>query len=181
VVTTSSPTLIVALDNPVTTVPSGFASRVFTPAQTETTGGFSIAYPADWQVKRDSASPQRVFFDAPDAVSNVEVDLTAHTKSNMVAEAQYLKSQTLALGTFPGYKQIQISAEDVRGTSGAIWAFYYTDSAGTLMKVEDILFVLHTKSGPQSYAILAASPDRVWQSAMLPRVENMLTAFQPNP
>jgi hypothetical protein len=181
VVTTSSPALIVALDNPVSAAPSSFASQAFTPAQTGTTDGFSIAYPADWHVKQNSSSPQRVFFDAPDAVSNVEVDLTAHTKSTMVAEAQYLKSQTLALGTFPGYKQIQLSAEDVRGTSGAIWEFYYTDSAGTLIKVEDILFVLHTKNGPQSYAILAASPDHVWQSTMLPRVEDMLTSFQPNP
>jgi hypothetical protein len=180
-VTTSSPALIVAMNDPVSAVPSDFATQAFTPAQTGTSDGFSVAYPESWQVKEQSGSPQRVFFDAPDGGSNVEVDLTPHTKNDMVAEAQYLKAQTQAQGTFPDYKQIRISAENVRGTPGAIWEFYYTNPAGTVMRAEDILFILHTKNGPQSYAILAASPNSVWQSMMLPRVEDMLKTFQPNP
>jgi PsbP len=180
-VTSSSPALIVAINDATSAAPGNFATQAFTAAQTGTADGFSIGYPGNWQVKQHSGSPQRVFFDDPDGVSNVEVDLTAHTKSSMVAEAQYLQSQTLAQGTFPGYKQIRISAEDVRGTPGAIWEFDYTTSAGTVTRVEDILFVLQTKNGPQSYAILATSPTSVWQSTMLPRVEDMLKTFQPNP
>jgi PsbP len=180
-VTTSSPALIVALNDTGGTAPADFAASMFTPTQTGTTDGFTMSYPGSWQVKQHSGSPQRVYFDAQDAVSNVEVDLTPHTKSNMVTEAQYIKGQTLAQGSFPSYKQIRLSAENVRGTPGAIWEFYYTNSAGTMMKAEDILFILHTSNGPQSYAIFAASPNSVWQSTMLPRVEDMLKTFQPNP
>ncbi len=179
--TANSPGLIIAINDTGGAVPASFAKSTFTPTQTGTTDGFTISYPGSWKVKQQSGTPQRVFIDAPDGVSNVEVDLTAHTKSNMVAEAQYLKSQTLAQGSFPGYKQVRLSAEDVRGTPGAIWAFYYTNSAGTMMKAEDILFILRTKNGPQSYAILATSPNKIWQSTMLPRVQDMLKTFQPNP
>jgi hypothetical protein len=179
-VTNNSPPLIQAIDQPSATLPTGFTTQAFSPSQTQVNAAFSMAVPSNWQVQQPGPA-QQVFFKAPDGVSYVEVDLTSHTKSDMVAEAKYIRSQALAQGNFPGYKPNRLSAEDVRDTRGAIWAFYYKNSAGTLMKVEDILFILQTKNGPQSYAILATSPNSIWQSTMLPRVESMLATFQPNP
>jgi hypothetical protein len=141
-----------------------------------------MAVPPGWQVGQQT--PQRIFFNAPDGVSNVEVDLTTHTTSDMVAEARSIKQQTQAQGRFPNYKELELGPEQVRQTRAALWRFDWTSpKTGTTLRVDDLLFILPTANGPQSYAIYMTAPEGnatgSWNATILPIVSQMLQSFTP--
>jgi len=161
-------------------VASGWTPERLTPAQTGTAAGFSINVPPGWQVMPQQSSPMRFFLDAPDGNSNVEIDLAPPAKSDMVAQAEFIKQTSLAQGAFHGYQEIDLKAVNVRGTRGALWRFDWVNKNGTEIRVDDMFFVLPTKNGPQSYAIYMTAPEgNTWNQQVLPLVEKMLQSFQP--
>jgi hypothetical protein len=163
-------------------VPSGYKPYTLHPSAAGTPAGFAMAVPPGWQVGQQT--PQRIFFNAPDGVSNVEVDLTTHTTSDMVAEARSIKQQTQAQGRFPNYKELELGPEQVRQTRAALWRFDWTSpKTGTTLRVDDLLFILPTANGPQSYAIYMTAPEGnatgSWNATILPIVSQMLQSFTP--
>jgi len=160
-------------------VASGWTPERLTPAQTGTAAGFSINVPPGWQVMPQQSSPMRFFIDAPDGISNVEIDLAPPAKSDMVAQAEFVKQTSLAQGAFPGYKEIDLKPVNVRGTRGALWRFDWVNKNGTEIRVDDMFFALPTKNGPQSYAIYMTAPEgNTWYQQVLPLVAKMLQSFE---
>jgi hypothetical protein len=76
----------------------------------------------------------------------------------MVAEAQYIETQSKP--RFPGYQRIGLAAIKIRGTQGSYWKFTWMD-AGVQQEAIDLLFVLHTSAGPQSYALYMTAPANI--------------------
>jgi hypothetical protein len=180
-VTSNTPTVVRAIDDHSDTMPAGYMPYALPPSAAGTTGGFTIGFPRGWRV--DQQTPKRIFFNDPDGVSNVEVDLTPHTRPDMVAEAQFIKRQTLAQGKFPQYKELELGPENVLGTRGALWRFDWTDpKTGTQLRVDDMLFILQTPNGPQSYAIFMTAPEGnapgSWSVTVLPIIAKMLQSFK---
>jgi hypothetical protein len=157
--TKNTPGVIVALDHPSATLPAGFTTQSFSPSQTETIAGFSMAQPPGWQAQQQPGTPKQVFFKAPDGVSYVEVDLTAQGTSDMVAALQSIRTQAMAKNRFPGYKLLDFAAQDVLGTRGALWRFDWVNSSGVKLRVDDALFTLRTRTGQQTYAIYMTTPE----------------------
>jgi hypothetical protein len=179
-VTNKTPTVISSIDDPSSSLPSGYTPYTLHPSAAGTAAGFTMAVPPGWHV--EPQTPKRIFFNAPDGVSNVEVDLTTHTTSDMVAEAQSIKQQTLAQGRFPNYKELELGPENVRQTRAALWRFDWTSpKTGTTLRVDDLLFILKTPNGPQSYAIYMTAPEGnaagSWNATILPIVSQMLQSF----
>ena len=86
------------------------------------------------------------------------VDLTPHTyPGDMVQEAQYIETQSIP--HFPGYQRIDLKPLTIRGTPGSFWKFTWTDE-GTEQEAIDLLFVMHTSAGPQSYALYMTAPEK---------------------
>jgi hypothetical protein len=180
-VTRDTPTVVRAIDDHSDTVPGGYTPYTLHPSAAGTTAGFMLDVPPGWQVAQQTH--QRIFFNAPGGLSNVEVDLTPHTKPDMVAEAQFLKQRSVGQGKFPQYKQLELGPENVLGTRGALWRFDWTNpKTGRQMRVDDMLFVLQTPNGPQSYAIFMTAPDGTaagsWNATILPIIANMLQSFK---
>jgi hypothetical protein len=180
-VTQDTPTVVRAIDDHNDTMPDGYTPYALHPSAAGTSAGFMIDVPPGWRL--DQQTPRRIFFRAPDGVSNLEVDLTPHTKADMVAEGQYLKQQTLAKGQFPQYKEIDLLPQNVLGTRGALWRFDWTDpKTGIQLRVDDMLFILPTPNGPQSYAIFMIAPEGNapggWNNTILPIVSKMLQSFK---
>jgi tRNA A-37 threonylcarbamoyl transferase component Bud32 len=184
-ITSNTPPVVTHFDAPSTALPQGFKQVTFTAAQTGTKAGFTIDCPANWTVTQQQGAPQRIHFQDPNSSAHVDVDLTQHTKADMLAEAKYVKQKTLANNLFPGYKQFELDAQDLRGTRGGVWRFDYTASGGVTMRADDLLFVLQTPNGPQSYAIFGAAPEgpnsSTWNKVDLPIIESMLASFEPSP
>jgi hypothetical protein len=184
-VTSNAPGVVNHFNAPTATVPAGFTQITFPAAKTGTTDGFTIAYPSGWTVQQQAGHPQRIHFQDPHSSAHVDVDLTTHTKADMLAEAKYVKQRTLAQKLFPGYSQIELDAQNLRGTRGGVWRFDYTGAGGVTMRADDLLFVLQTPNGPQSYAIFAAAPEgpnsSTWNKIDLPIIEKMLASFEPSP
>ena len=126
-----------ALDTPSTTVPPGFTPVTVSPSAAGTTAGFSIDVPSSWTETRDGLITK---FNDDNGDRFLEVDLTAHTYTNMVTEAEFIEKQQVAVGTFPGYKRVALKAAPVRGTSGAFWQFTW-DRNGVTTRTDDILFI----------------------------------------
>jgi eukaryotic-like serine/threonine-protein kinase len=163
-----------ALNTPSTTLPSGWTTDTVKPSDTGTAGGFSIDVPPGWSETRSGLATH---FDGPGGIF-LEVDLTPHTYQNMVTEAQYIKQQSLAKGAFPGYKQNHLQGVPVRGTQGSFWQFTWTPANDVKQLTDDILFIMPTSTGPQSYAIYFRGPDSGWNAKFLPLFEQMLHTFQ---
>jgi len=184
-ITGTTPGVVRFFDKPSATVPPGFTQETFTPSQTGTKAGFTIAYPSGWTVQQQPGAPQRIHFQDPKSTAHVDVDLTTHTNADMLDEATYVMQRTLANGLFPGYQQKELDAQDLRGTRGGVWRFDYTGKGGVTMRADDLLFVLQTPNGPQSYAIFAAAPEgpnsSTWNKIDLPIIEKMLASFEPSP
>jgi hypothetical protein len=183
-ITKNTPPVVTALDHQSSAIPAGFSQATFSPTQTGTTAGFIIDYPKGWQVQQDQQNPQRVTFTDPDGDgSNVEVDLTPHQfPSDMLREAKYIKSSAQAKGAFSSnYKEIELDAQNIRNTRGAVWRFDYDNAKGVTIRADDLLFVLPTAKGTQSYAIFASAPEgpssSFWNKDMLPILEKMLQTF----
>jgi len=163
-----------ALNTLSTTLPSGWTTDAVRPSDTHTAGGFSIDVPPGWSETRSGLATH---FDGPNGIF-LEVDLTPHTYQNMVTEAQYIKRQSLAKGAFPGYKQNHLQGVPVRGTQGSFWQFTWTPAGDVKQLTDDILFIMPTSAGPQSYAIYFRAPNSGWNATYLPLFEQMLHTFQ---
>jgi serine/threonine protein kinase len=170
---TGNANLVGAIDAPSDVLPPGYQPESFSAADMGTAAGFSIDMPESWHVENQMG--QKIYLDAPGGTTYVEIDLTAHVKSNMVAEADYLRNQ----GGYPGYlaKNAFIGAEPILGTVGAFWRFDWKGSGGQ-MRMDVLLFTL----GSQSYTIyangLAGPSDRNWNNNVLGIVNKMLRTFK---
>ena len=95
----------------------------------------------------------------------------------MVKEAEFIRNQSLAKNRFPGYIQLGLAAETIRGTPGAWWKFTWTDN-GVQQETIDLLFVLQTPNGSQSYALYMTAPASMW-SQMRPVFDEQAETFAP--
>jgi hypothetical protein len=165
-----------ALNGRLTTVPTGWTAETVTPSKDNTTAGFTIDVPPGWTEKPKGLATY--FYGRDDMV--LDVDLSPHTHpGNMVQEAEYLQQQQAVVGdAFPGYQRLQLLAVPIRGTHGAFWQFTWT-LKGIRVRTDDILFVLPTSSGTQSYAVYLRAPDNGWNSTYLPIFEKILPTFEP--
>jgi hypothetical protein len=66
----------------------------------------------------------------------------------------------------------------VRGVHGAFWQFTWS-LKGERVRTDDILFVLPTSAGKQSYAVYIRAPNDGWNSSYLPIFEKILPTFEP--
>jgi hypothetical protein len=183
-ITNGTPPVVTNFNTQSTAVPPGFTPVTFTPAQTGTKAGFTIDYPAGWKVQQQPGAPQRINIQDPKSSAYAEIDLTQHTRADMLAETQYVKQHALANGQFPGYNPIELDAQDLRDTRGGVWRFDFTGSGGVTMRADDLLFILQTPNGPQSYAIFVTAPEGQmagnWDKIALPLFEKMLATFRPS-
>jgi hypothetical protein len=166
-----------ALNHPSATVPSGWTPETISPSAGGTAAGFSIDVPPGWHEARSGKATD---FTSADGMV-LDVDLTPHTYQNMVTEAKFIKEQSLLKGAFPGYKQNHLQAVPVRGTPGAIWQFTWSPSGDVRQLSDDILFILKTPAGAQSYALYFRAPDSGWNTTYLPVFEQILRTFQTVP
>ena len=168
--------IVEAIDTPHDALPPGYQTENFSAAGLGTAAGFSIDMPESWQAENQMG--QKIYLDAPGGTTYVEFDLTAHAKSNMVAEAEYLRSQH----DYSGYvtKDSLLAAEPILGTVGAFWRFDWRAS-GRQMRMDVLLFTL----GSQSYTIyangLSGPGDSNWNNNILPIVNKMVSTFKPLP
>ncbi|HYB16411.1 MAG TPA: protein kinase [Streptosporangiaceae bacterium] len=134
-------------------LPSGFTAISQRAAANET-AGFSIAKPTSW--KESTSSYQAYLRDPAIPDASILIDLTPHTYPNdMLREAEYIESQSIP--HFPGYQRVDLRAWTIRGRSGSFWKFTWTNQ-GVSQEALDLLFVLRTSAGPQSYALYMTAP-----------------------
>ena len=165
-----------ALNDPSTAVPAGLAPETVTASKYDTTAGFTVDVPPGWTEKPIGLATY--FYGPNDMV--LDIDLSPHTyPDNMVAEAEHLQQQQAVLGdAFPGYQRLQLLGVPVRGAHGAFWQFTWS-LKNVRMRTDDILFVLPTSAGHQSYAVYLRAPDNGWNSSYLPIFEKILPTFEP--
>jgi eukaryotic-like serine/threonine-protein kinase len=155
-------------------LPSGWATFTYHATGTQT-AGFTIARPTSWL---QSTTGNQTYLRDPSANANILIDLTPHTFPNdMLREAEYIRDQSLAKNRFPGYIQLGLAAETIRGTPGAWWKFTWVDN-GVTQEAIDLLFVLQTPAGPQSYALYMTAPASMW-SQMRPIFDEQVETFNP--
>ena len=157
-------------------LPAGWATVRQQATGTET-AGFTIARPSSWT---QSTSGYQTYLRDPAENANILIDLTPHTyPNNMVAEAQFIKNQSLAQNRFPGYSQAigGLAATPIRGRPGAWWKFTWDDN-GVTQEAIDLLFVLHTPAGAQSYALYMTAPASMWNQ-MRPIFDEEVETFAP--
>jgi serine/threonine protein kinase len=173
---THNANVVGAIDTPNDALPPGYQTVTFSAADLGTAAGFSIDMPQSWHVENPMG--QKIYLDAPGGTTYVEIDLTADAKSNMVAEADYLRSQD----HYPGYltQSAFIGAEPILGTAGAFWRFDWKEGGGQ-MRTDVLLFTL----GSQPYTIyangLAGPDDSNWNHNILGIVNKMLRTFKQLP
>ena len=137
--------------------------------------GFTVAKPSTWT---QSTAGFQTYLRDPSANANILIDLTPHTfPDDMLQEAQYIKSQSLARNRFPGYSQLGLAATTIRGTHGSYWKFTWMDN-GVKQEAIDLLFVLQTPAGPQSYALYMTAPASMW-TQLRPIFDEMAETFTP--
>jgi serine/threonine protein kinase len=154
----TAPQIVNAVNAPSAALPSGWTTFTHQAAGGET-AGFKIGYPASWM---PSTSGNQTYLRDPSANVNMLIDLTPHTYPNdMLREAEFIKQQSLDQNRFPGYTQLGLASTAVRGTRGAYWKFTWVNN-GTSQEAIDLLFVLQTKTGPQSYALYMTAPTSAW-------------------
>jgi tRNA A-37 threonylcarbamoyl transferase component Bud32 len=155
-------------------LPAGWTTRD-RPATSAEVAGFTIGAPANW--KASTAGYQTYLYD-PSANANILIDLTPHTFPNdMLREGQYIRKQSLAQNRFPGYVGLGLQAATIRGTHGAWWKFTWDDN-GVSQEAIDLLFVLHTPAGAQSYAVYMTAPKSIWNQ-MRPVFDEEAETFAP--
>ena len=155
-------------------LPAGWTT-VTRPATGTETAGFTIGAPASWT---GSTTGYQTYLYDPSANANILIDLTPHTyPTDMLKEAQYIKHQSLAQNRFPGYVGVGLQAETIRGTPGAWWKFTWVDK-GVSQEAIDLLFVLHTSAGTQSYALYMTAPQSMWNQ-MRPIFDEEAETFAP--
>ena len=135
-------------------LPSGFTT-ISQPAAANEAAGFSLAAPTSWQ--ESTSGFQTYLRDPAEPNTNILIDLTPHTYPNdMLREARYIEARSIS--GFPGYHQLGLAAINIRGTPGSYWKFTWS-KAGVEQEAIDLLFVLRTSAGPQSYALYMTAPE----------------------
>jgi hypothetical protein len=165
---------VAALDDPSSVLPTGWQTFTVTAAQLGTMAGFTIDLPPGWVEQRNGYA---TYFQGP-GYEFVDVDLTQHHYSDMLAEAKYIEQGSMV--SHPGYQLLKLDRERVRGTSGAFWKYTYDSRAGVELQANDILFIKPTPAGKQSYAIEFRTSNHAW-NATVPRWEKILRTFQTVP
>ena len=168
----SSVQIVDAINRHPGSLPAGWAI-VTHQATSGEVAGFTVAKPSTWT---QSTAGFQTYLRDPSANANILLDLTPHTfGDNMLQEAQYIKSQSLARNRFPGYSQLGLAATTIRGTAGSYWKFTWTDN-GVEQEAIDLLFVLQTPAGPQSYALYMTAPASMW-TQLRPIFDEMAETF----
>jgi len=138
-------------------LPNGFTT-ISQPAAANEAAGFSLAAPTSWQ--ESTSGYQTYLRDPAEPNTNILIDLTPHTYPNdMLREAQYIEERSIS--GFPGYHRLGLAAITIRNTPGAYWKFTWVKS-GVEQQAIDLLFVLHTSAGPQSYALYMTAPANIF-------------------
>ena len=128
------------------------------PASANETAGFSLAAPTNWA--ESTSGYQTYLKDPAEPNTNILVDLTPHAYPNdMLREARFIEARSIP--GFPGYHRLGLAAINIRGTSGSFWKFTWV-KAGVQQEALDLLFVLHTSAGPQSYALYMTAPESIF-------------------
>ena len=154
----NAPQIVDAINRPATgQLPSGFTS-ISQPAAANETAGFRLARPTNWT--ESTSGYQTHLKDPAEPNTNIIIDLTPHTyPNNMLKEAEFIEERSVS--GFPGYHQLGLAAIPIRNTSGSYWKFTW-DKAGVQQEAIDLLFVLHTPAGPQSYALYMTAPENIF-------------------
>ena len=152
----NAPQIVDAINEPATgPLPNGFTT-ISQPAAANETAGFRLAAPTSWKVS--TSGDQTYLKDPAEPNTNILIDLTPHTYPNdMLREAKYVEARSIP--DFPGYQRVGLAALNIRGTPGSYWKFTWTDE-GTEQEAIDLLFVMHTSAGPQSYALYMTAPEK---------------------
>jgi eukaryotic-like serine/threonine-protein kinase len=158
-------------------LPSGWRWYTATAATTGTNAGFKLAIPDSWQLYSKGSG---YLFEAPGGDTFLQVDLTPHTKSSMVAEARYLAMLTQRQGKFPGYQDQSIRPVNIRNSPGAAWGFTWQDPELGRVRALDLMYIAPTSAGQQSFALYMSSPDAAFNGNLATFTEEMRT-FQPVP
>ena len=170
----TAPQIVNAINAPSTALPAGWTTLTHQAAGGGT-AGFRIGYPVNWT---PSTSGNQTYLKDPSANVNILIDLTPHTYPNdMFREAQFIRNQSLAQNRFPGYTQLGLASTPIRGTNGAYWKFTWV-SNGTSQEAIDLVFVLQTKAGPQSYALYMTAPESLWNK-WRPTFDEEVETFAP--
>jgi eukaryotic-like serine/threonine-protein kinase len=168
--------LVTAINQPLTGAPAAGYRSLSRPAAGTEAAGFTIDLPTGWTVTQNG--PHETYLTDPGTNINMLVDLTPHTYPNdMVAEARYIEGQSIP--QFPGYQRIDLRALNIRGTAGSFWKFTWTKDAVS-QEALDLLFVINTSSGSQSYALYATAPATMW-THLQPVFDEELRTFAPLP
>ncbi|MGO8890183.1 MAG: protein kinase domain-containing protein [Streptosporangiaceae bacterium] len=154
----NAPQIVNAINVPATgPLPNGFTT-ISQPAAANEAAGFSLAAPTSWQ--ESTSGYQTYLRDPAEPNTNILIDLTPHTYPNdMLREAQYIEERSIS--GFPGYHRLGLAAITIRNTPGAYWKFTWVKS-GVEQQAIDLLFVLHTSAGPQSYALYMTAPANIF-------------------
>jgi len=157
-------------------LPAGFRTVTVPAAKLGTNAGFAVAIPDSWNV---SFRGLAMYAEAPGNVTFLQIDLTTHTKADMVAEANYLAQiTTQQQHKFPGYRAVSIRRANIRGGSGAAWEFTWQNPAVGTMRSLDLLVIASTRTGQQSYALYMSAPAATWNRHLAAFDEETHT-FQP--
>ena len=166
--------LITAINQPLTGAPAPGYRSYQQAASGQEKAGFNIAVPTTWTTSTNGAF-ETYLTDPAGSDINMLVDLTPHTYSNMLQEAQYIERQSIA--RFPGYQRVNLDPLTIRNTPGSFWKFTWVNK-GVPQTALDLLFVLNTPAGPQSYALYATAPTSMWQQ-LQPVFDEELRTFAP--
>jgi hypothetical protein len=171
----TAPQIVNAINEQVTgAIPVGWRTYSQNAVGTEK-AGFRLAAPVSWPAK---VSGYQTYLRDPSVNANILIDLTPHTFPNdMLQEAEYIRHQSLAEDRFPGYTQLGLSAITIRGQPGSFWKFTWLDQ-GVEQEAIDLLFVLPTSSGSQSYALYMTAPESMW-NYMRPTFDEEVETFIP--
>ncbi len=170
----TAPQIVDAINQPVTGLPAGWRTYSQPPAGTEK-AGFRLAAPDNWA---SSQSGDQTYLRDPSVNADILIDLTPHTFPNdMLREAEFIKDTSLTENRFPGYAQLGLAAITIRGTPGAYWKFTWLDQ-GVQQEAIDLLFVLPTSSGRQSYALYMTAPASIWNQER-PTFDEQVETFSP--
>ncbi len=126
------------------------------------TAGFRVAVPAGW---RASHQGTRTVIAEPGGSRFLDLDLTPHQSTGMVAEALWLQRQSIRNGTFPGYHRYYIRAVPYLGSMAADWAFGWYNRSSGQTDVLDRVFTAQGSAQRQSFAVYWSTPASQWQAS----------------
>ncbi len=130
-------------------------------------GGYSIGYPAGWQVV--PAGGPRVDFRDPATGAFMRVDWTATPGADPVAD---WRNQSVGFAQrHAGYQEIGIAPFAYRDYNAGLWEFRYGDPQ---IHVANLGFV----TGGKGYALYFSAPEDQW-AASQPTLDQFRQAFQP--